>query len=496
MISFVDFTELLGVRLTPGQRALARVAFDRIEPRDLPPAEREIARQQLGPVGIIPPAARGVLTIVKGARIGGTYVFGALYSLWRTLVADLSPLAPGEQASSLIVAPDLRLARQALRYDRGALESCPGLGRIGSRTEDTIELIRSDGRTVRIECLPATRGGSALRGRSLVSAVLSEASFFRDESAVVNDVDVFKAVSPRIMAGGMVVLESTPWIEAGLVHDLFSKNFGDPRSCIAAHAPTLLMRDDENTRMIVARERERDPENARREFDAEFMTGGSGLFFGPELLTPAVRRDIDPRLLPPGRTIIGGDFGLVSDATAFVAVRETSMGLVVVDVLELRPKKGAPLKLSATVRRGCEFAAKHGQSEIHVDHHELQAAREHLPEGFRLKPCRGGADAKEDRFLRAREAFRSGRVVIPLPSIRLANQLALIISRPKPGGGTSIVLPRRSGTHLDVASAFILAIDVLTERRGGRMLAALKSLTTPGGQIRLQARISAARGLR
>ena len=32
--------------------------------------------------------------------------------------------------------------------------------------------------------------------------------------------------------------------------------------------------------------------------------------------------------------------------------------------------------------------------EIHVDHHELEASREHLPEDFHLEPCAGGGDAK------------------------------------------------------------------------------------------------------
>jgi hypothetical protein len=125
-LPFVDFCErVLRVELTLGQRVLARVAFDGVEPAQLEGAERAKAAELLGPVEVVPPPARLVLAIVKGARIGGSYVFGGLHSLWRALTADLSTLAPGELAVALIVAPDLRLARQVLRYSLGAAESVP-----------------------------------------------------------------------------------------------------------------------------------------------------------------------------------------------------------------------------------------------------------------------------------------------------------------------------------------------------------------------------------
>lgn len=464
-ISFLAFVTLLRVVLTSAQRVLARVAFDGAQPGEFEGEEREIASELFGPVDEIPSAARSVLVIVKGARVGGTYVFAALYSLWRALTADLSALAPGELAVAVIVAPDTRLGRQALRFALGAAKSVPAIAkRIESVTADSFSICRPDGCVVAIEVLPATRGGASLRGRSLVSAVLSEASFFRDETAAVNDVECFKAVAPRVLPGGLVVLESTPWIEAGLVYEEFTKNFATPRTAMAVHAPTLLMRDDERTRSVVARETERDSDNAMREFGAQFMSGGSGLFFGPELVGPALDRALEPGRRFKGQVSVGGDFGLVTDCSAFVAIEEVDDELIVIDTMEMRPKKGAPLKLSDVVARACEFAAKNGQNTIRVDHHELVAAREHLPSGFSLESCRGGGDAKEDRFLRTREAFRQSRFRIPGKFIKLTTQLGLVVSKPKPGGGTSIILPRRNGTHLDLCAAFVLAVDELTTR--------------------------------
>lgn len=157
---------------------------------------------------------------------------------------------------------------------------------------------------------------------------------------------------------------------------------------------------------------------------------------------------------------IGGDVGLVSDASAWCAVASQNNMLTVCNFMEQRPKKGAPLKLSEVVQSGCDFAAKYGMREIIVDHHELQASREHLPDGFNLRACAGGSDAKTERFIAARDAFRQERIRIPAALSKLTSQLSMIVSKPRPGGGTTIVLPRRAGTHLDICSAFILALEV------------------------------------
>src|SRR5690606_22655097 len=104
-----------------------------------------------GDVDVVPLVARDVLFAVCGARAGKTYVLGALYSLWRALVADLSTLAAGELACALIVAPDLRLARQALRYALGACKSVPALAAlIQSETTDGFVIKRPDGHLVSI----------------------------------------------------------------------------------------------------------------------------------------------------------------------------------------------------------------------------------------------------------------------------------------------------------------------------------------------------------
>lgn len=484
-IYFVEFVEkILRVRQSRAQKVVARVVIDRVEPKDLSADEREIARKLFGDIDVIPPEARDVFVGIFGARSGKTYIFGALYLLWRALVADLSTLAPGEVAVGLAVAPDLRLARQLIRYALGAAKSVPSIAAlIESENADGFILRRPDGKVVSIEALPATRGGSALRGRSLVGAVLDEAAFFRDESFAVNDTELFKAVAPRILPGGMVVIITTPWAEAGLSYDEFERNFGHPVTAIACRAPTSLMRDDSPRILaMVERERVRDPDNARREFDTEFWGMGTGLFFVAEACRASVTVESLPKTDASLDVIVGvgGDLALVRDAAALVVVHKDGDFYDVAEVIERKPAKGTPLKLSSLVVDFSEAAARHGCHEICVDNHVLEPAREHLPAGMTLEACPGGQQGKIDTYTEARNIIHSGLLRIPVQYRRIAEQLREVVSKPTTGGGLIISSPRRGGSHGDLASALILALHAASQLTSGVGPAWLKRALTRG----------------
>jgi hypothetical protein len=463
-ISFCRFVaDVLHVSLTRAQRVLGLVAFDGVEPCALDAGDREIARQIFGDVDVIPRAARSVLVGVIGARSGKSYVFEALYSLWRALTADLSTLAPGEIAVALIVAPDLRLARQTLRYALGAAKSVASIARrIESETSDGFTIQRPDGKLVSIECLPASRGGSALRGRSLVSAVLSEPAFLRDENYAIVDEDLFRAAAPRVLPGGLVVCIGTPWIQSGLLYKMFVRNHGSPVDAIAAHAPTLLMLPTERNREVVARERERDPDNAAREFDALFTAAGTALWFDPAALDAAIIRGAPIAVPPEPRQLAwqGGDLAFRQNSSAFVvARREGAHGILVADVLELRPTKNAPLQPSAVVALGVEQARRHRVTRMMTDEWYADSVREHLQgTGVALVAAPGGMTGKVATYTAVRSALHEGRLRIPAGHDRLLAQIRDTTSRPLPGGGIQIVQPKRGAAHGDLASAFVLAV--------------------------------------
>lgn len=496
-VSFVAFAErVLGVRLTLGQRTLARVAFDGVDPAELTPEERALAERILGPAIAIPSSARLVLGIVKGARIGGSYVFGALYSLWRALTADLSTLAPGEQAVALVVAPDLRLARQVLRYAIGAADRVPSIAQlVGGRTADSFALTRPDGARVVIECLPATRGGSAVRGRSLVSAVLSESAYFRDESASVNDLDLFRAVVPRVLPGGMTVLESTPWAEAGLLFDLFTTNFGKPRTAIAARCPTLDMRDDARTRLVVEAETARDPVNARREFGAEFASNSQALFGGDDVDAAACLSDDVPRVQGV-RYGCAVDLATRSDlAVCLIGHRElhTRSGqppadVVVVDVARgWKPTKSQRLDVDELEREVAALANAYRCGQVAGDGWGADFFASRLrARGLTFEEQTMAPSAQSHRAGTLAALFRQRRLRLPNDPEFVRELKAFRVTR-SPGGGMRFAAPDRRGQHDDYCKALMLLAErVLTLPVGGgdivrRIVDGRATYTTPEG---------------
>jgi hypothetical protein len=508
--TFLAFAERLRVKLSRGQRVAAAVAFDGVDPRDFDGEDADTARAIFGEVATVPPEARSTAVFVCGARAGKTSLFCALRALHLALTVPVDGLAPGEQAFVVIVAPDLRLARQCLSFAKGHAKADDRIRRcVIGESADGFVLAR-DGREVSVECLPATRGGSAVRGRTLLGAVLDEAAFFRDESAIVNDAELYRALLPRIVAGGQLVIASTPWAEEGLLYELHAAQFGAPRSAIVCHAPTLAMRDDVILRARVALERVRDPDNAAREYDGTFFASGASSFFDPQTVAAALH-DV-PLPMPPDPSavvFVGADFGFRSDASSIVVAQRVGPVVVVADVHELRPSKGAPLQPSAVVDAFALVAKRYGATSIAADLHYSESVRELLARhGLGLVALPNGAEGKAAQYVAARSLLREGKVKLPNHA-RLLAQLKAVVAKPTSGGGLAISSQRRaSGGHGDVASACVAALwrassyrpppdyaGVLHVRTGRTLGAVPAVVHTVGGEVVRDGSVHAA-GLR
>jgi hypothetical protein len=388
------------------------------------------------------------------------------------LMRDLSSLAPGQRAVALIVAPNDKLRREVANYARGAVRSKPELdAMVIEDSADGFGMRRHDGKVVRFETGVATAGGYGARGRALTDFALDECAFFRDSSFKVNDEEIFRAGSARVLPGGQTIVASTPWAQAGLLYDLHKRNFGKPVDALVAHAPTLVMHDSEMTRAIVERERLRDPDNAAREFDAKFMTSGTTVFFEGASIDAALL-DEPFSLQTHDAVAAGGDFGFRSDSSALMLVArrveqvtkpDGSVGsrdlLHVFDGAEERPSEDAPLKPSATVKA---FAAKlAGRCRfLMADSHYREAIVEHLEtHGLAYVPAPA---TPADTYIRARMLFREGRVRIHGGMEfreRLLQQMREVQGRPTAGGGMSIMHPRwAKGGHGDLVAALVLAL--------------------------------------
>jgi hypothetical protein len=468
--TFTRFSTLCD-RLTAGQRAFARVVYDGIDPCDLAGEEGEKAREIFGAVDRVPDVARRVVVQNKGREVGGTRL-AAERAAHLGLTLGITRTDADETVFAFFGGPKARHARVGLRFARAALVR-RGVT-ILEDSKDGFTIRRShDGRRVRFEIFAASRGGDNTRGVPVVCAVLTEASFYFDEqSGVANGEAIFGAIIPRLLPGGQIIIESTPWAESGLHHREFSRNHGSPVTAIAAHCPTLVMRDDAETRAMVEQEYERDSENAHRELGANFMPVGSGHYFDHFAIGRCSAAELPIEAEPPhdNWTVVGGyDPAYVRDAAEGVVVRTNGLQFEVVATLSRVPQKDKPLVPSEVDSEFAMLVKRHGGHVISTDIHYREAVREHVGStGICLYDSPGGNAGKCEVFGIARDLINGDHVRWSAGHARLARQMREIVAKALPGGLVSISSPRRRGDHGDAAHALCLGLRLAKEwhRRG------------------------------
>lgn len=462
MICFTDWCGEIGIKLEPGQLVTCKVAFDGIDPIDLPPEERELARKIFGDVDRFTEDQRRVFVAPCGARAGKTRLFTAMRLLYLGLTCDLSELAPGETAFGMIVGPKKTHGKQALAYIKGVIRQIPALwnARVVWGAEH-IEIARPGGNVAWIVA-GASAKGDTQRGKSLFGASLEEAAFFKDEdSGLVNDKEIFDAIDPRIMPGGQILVPSTPWGEEGLLWDLYTENWGHPVDACAAHASTLVLRSDANIRKRVEALYKKNPSNAKREFGAEFMSMGAFAFFDKALVEAALSSE-DYVPLPGDQLVAGGDLGFVKNSSGLaLGVRKgpaKARALVVTKLIERIPVAG-PLKPSETVKLFAAETKLFGAAGVMSDGHYRETMRETLDEyDLLVIPAPEGAAGKKDSYDRLRELFLEGRVVLPPGELtdRLVKQLTEVKAKPTAGGGMTFTSPTwTDGAHGDLVASVV-----------------------------------------
>lgn len=459
-LRFVEFCEsVLAVRMEPAQRVFWSVAADRVQPCELTGDDRELGRAMFGAVETIPDEARRLVATIKGAGIGFSFFLG--YRLLHRALTATELGAAGEIRPALVVAPDMRTARIPVRYALGAADAVPQIKRlIEQRGADGFTIRREAGRFTSVEALPASVGGSALRGRRYIEAGFDESCFLRDQNYQVNDVDCRRAVLPRCV--GTFWYGSTPWLETSDVWKTFITNWEAPTSALAARMPTLLVRTDPAVVQLVHSERERDPDGAATEYDCQPPAGGGGFYFDGASVEQCASDSLPLLLAGPHRDFnIGAGFdpAFQRDACAGVIVRKKDGIFEVCEVFERRPERGSPLVPSATVKEFAAASKRHGARRVASDVHYRESVKEHLREsGLSFADMPGGNAGKADVYNFARDLIHAGRVRWSAQHRRLTQQLREIVAKPLPGGLIAITSPRRKGSHGDIASAFCLAL--------------------------------------
>src|SRR5262249_42022691 len=122
--------------------------------------------------------------VVAGRRAGKSRIAAAT-AVYLACFRDYEHiLAAGEVGTLPIIAADRRQARTVMGYVVGLLDSCPILaGLVTNRTAESLEVGR-----VRIEV--HTASWRALRGYTVVGAVLDEVAFWRSDDSANPDVEI------------------------------------------------------------------------------------------------------------------------------------------------------------------------------------------------------------------------------------------------------------------------------------------------------------------
>lgn len=488
---FTDFMDQIvqpKEQISRAQRIMCRIAFDGDSLSDLKVkkwggediSERDLAKLIFGDLTDIPQQARSIFVSANGARSGKTWLC-SLRLLHLALTVDLSTLAHGERALAIIIAPTLANAAQAMRYILGAIENSSSLSAlvVGKATENIIRLKRANNQIVNIEPRAAAKAGLSGRGFSICAALMDEVAFFRGSDYALNDDAIFGAVYARLLPGSQLLMPSTPWAREGLFYAKYEENFGHAVNAICAHAPTLLMFDSERNRHTYEMLLKSDPDKARNEYDAEFLSAAVEQFFDPVTIDRSIDDELNEGLGEPvegAEVKAGADYGFERDASALVITHSFGGLHRVADIVHMVPEDGAALRPSEVVEEFAHHCRYHRAGWVASDVHYRQAIIEYL-NAYGLFFVESPTDPAV-AYVATRILMHQGLVRIPR-NPKLVQQLRAIKAQRTPGGKVRILKPRTLGNHCDIVDAFVLAIY---QAAGSVIPYAPPDITTPEGQ--------------
>ena len=244
-------------------RSFLRVAFG------LPLSDQDLALFKQCTGRTMPPAEAISEWWCLAGRRGGKSLISALCGAYLALFHDYRRLlAPGERATVMLLASDVKQARQLIRYCKGLIGASPMLARkVLNETKDALELTN---RTV-IEVNVANPRQT--RGYTLAGVICDEIAFWPiDELSPKRDEDTLAALRPALLTlpHSKLIAITSPYARRGAAWNAYRKHFGqDASKVLVWQAPTLVMNPNADE-TIIAQAYEDDPDSAAAEYGAGF----------------------------------------------------------------------------------------------------------------------------------------------------------------------------------------------------------------------------------
>lgn len=371
-------------------------------------------------------------------------------------------LTRGERGVSLIVAQSFRAGKNlAFKAIEADLTGSPLLrSMVAEIRADEIDL--TNGITIAVYP-PSFR---AFRGLTLVSLMADEIAFWNVEG-VNPDREILAAGRPAMatIPGAKLIMASTPYAKRGALYEAVKAGWGQADSEVLVwKAPTALMNPTISAAYL-ERERKRDPDTFRREFEAEPADSISTLFESDSIEACVVpgRRELPPH---PGFTYVAALDAAFRGDTFTLGICHKEQDRVIFDLLlGWEGSKRQPVNLEAVSAEIGRLCAEYRITEVVGDQYCAQPVKEALARhGLRFQERAFTARFKAEIYQSLKHQINQGCIEL-LDYPKSLRELSNIELRLTSGGNAQIGAPEIGGYHDDYATVIALAASALCQGR-------------------------------
>lgn len=409
--------------------------------------------------------------VVVGRR-GGKSRIAALLAVYLACFREYhTRLAQGERGIVMLIASDRRQARVLKSYVSGLLHAVPMLEPlIVNETAESIEL--ENGIVIEVH----TASFRAVRGYTVVAAILDEIAFWPTDDAANPDSEILTALRPAMatVPGALLVAISSPYARRGELWKAYRDHFGKEEDRVLVwQANTQTMNPSVPADVIQAAYAD-DPIRASAEYGAEFRRDIEA-FISLEVLEAAIvagRYELPP--VPTVRYVGFVDPSGGSADSMTLALAHSENGRVVQDVLR---EVLAPFSPEAVAEEFAAILKAYGVSSVIGDHYGGEWPRERFRvHGISYDLC---DRAKSDLYRDLLPLLNSKRLDL-LDHKKMCGQFLHLERRTGRNGKDTIDHP--PGAHDDLANATAGALVLALASRRVRTELWVPDLTMPGGE--------------
>ncbi len=390
-----------------------------------------------------PPAAQSREAWFIVGRRGGKSRISALIGVFLACFRSYRDiLAPGERGIVMLIACDRGQAKVLMRYVVAFLESVPMLAAlIERRTEEDIHL--TNGISIEVH----TASFRAVRGRTVVAALLDEVAYWRSDESANPDEEILNAIRPAMatVPGAMLIAIGSPYSRRGVMYQTYKEHYGKDDSDVLVWKASTRDMNPLVLQKVIDRAYLQDAAVAAAEYGAEFRSD----------LEAFVAQEAVEAVVVPGRyelpPLSGISYSAFVDPSGggqdsfTLAIGHSEKGTAILDAVRERKPPFSP---EAVVAEFAELLKTYRIREVAGDRYAGEWPREQFRKaGIEY---RTSEKSKSEIYGELLPVLNSGRVEL-LDSERLVSQLVRLERRTARGGKDSI--DHGPGGHDDLINA-------------------------------------------